>query len=351
MAKHRPKRRLYKKQAGAEKETPDKTTLSAVIRSERICFFVAFTLSCIGLYAYIQALPHSFTGPLNEHTAMTMGLVLNSIGIPVSTVNDVVSGGGLAFRIIPECTALFMASLFLCFVVFYPATLIQKATGLAMGIPGLYLGNLVRLAATFSISLYNRRFFEVVHVYLGQVFTIFLVLACCFLWVKWLDKEDSKWMNVPIILIRFALVSGCLFLVWMKFHYWYILFLDRFMIISFSLFHYNVGLAHDTVVYYETFSIVTLISFAFADHSVSWLTKIKALCLGLVLLFSIHLFHRIDNVLIAGFHFTALANVDLTLVLVGQYLVPVLFLFFLVYQKQKKKPVATVKEGLLTSSK
>jgi exosortase H (IPTLxxWG-CTERM-specific) len=342
MAKQKPKRRSYKRQATADKKPQDKITLSALARSKRLRFVVFFTLSCIGLYACIYALPPSFTRPLNEHTAMTMGLVLNAIGMPVATVNDIVSGGGFAFRIIPECTVLFMAGLFLCFVVFYPATFYQKAAGLAMGIPGLYLGNLLRLTATFMVGRYYRQLFEVVHVYLGQVFTIFLIMMACFLWLKWLNKAESKWIKTVGFLIRFALISGLLFLVWMKIHYWYIWFLDRFMIFGFSLFNYHIAIARDTVVYYETFSIATLISLAFADLSASWRTKIKGLCAGLALLFSIHLFHRIDNALIDAFHFTAVADVDSTLVLIGQYLVPVLFL--LGYCNKKKESGVAVKE-------
>lgn len=326
------------------KKPHDNITISA-FKSEHVRFVVAFVLSCIGLYACIHELPSAFTRPINEHTAWTMGMVLNTIGIPVSTVNDIMSGDRFALRIIPECTALFMSSLYLSFVVFYPATVRQKATGLAMGISALYLGNLVRLVATFMVGQYDRRLFEIAHVYLGQVLTIVLVIMGCYLWLKWLDKDEYKWMMVVGFLTRFAIISGCLFLVWMNIHYWYIGFLDEFMSIGFSLFNYNIGLSHDTLVYYETFSIVTLISFAFADLSVSWRIKIKGLCAGLAVLVSIHLFHRIDNVLIAAFHFTAAASVDLTLVLTGQYLVPFLFLIFLVYQKKKMQPIVPTKGG------
>ena len=314
--------------------------LSDIISSERVRFVIAFTLSCIGLYAVIQALPPSFTRPIDEHVAATLGLVLNAFGMHVSTLNDIVSEGGLAFKIIPECTPLFTVGLFICFIVFYPATLRQKAVGLAMGIPALYLGNLFRLAATFMVSRYDRRFFEVVHVYLGQVFTILLLVISCFLWLKWLNRVESKQgvsMRVAGFLARFVLISGCLFLVWMKVQYWYIWLLDRFMVFGFSLFNYNIGLANNTAVYYETFSIVTLISLAFASRSVSLSTKIKGLCGGLTLLFSIHLFHRIDNALIAYFSLTSALVVDLTLLLFGQYLVPVLFLLFLVYHDDQRK--------------
>lgn len=347
MSKHKskrnPKSKSYKRPPDSEEATKGSTTLSSIIKSERFRFIVFFTLSCIGLYAFIQLLPPSFIRPINEHVAATMGMVLNVFGIAVATTNDVVSDGFLAFRIIPECTPLFTIGLFSCFVLIYPATLHQKAAGLAMGIPVLYLGNLARLAATFIVSRYDRRFFEVVHVYLGQVFTISLVILSCFLWLKWLDEAGSKRalpMRAIGFLTRFVLISGCLFLVWIKAQFWYVWFLDRFMILGFLLFDYHINLAHDTVVYYETFSIITLISMALANLTVSWSVKIKGLVLGLSMLFLIHLFHRIDNALIAYFHFTAALTVDLTLLLIGQYLLPLLFLVFLSYYPRKKVPVS-----------
>jgi exosortase H (IPTLxxWG-CTERM-specific) len=307
-------------------------TLRDMIRSERHSFAIAFTLLCIALYAVILILPPSVTKPVNEHTASALGLVLNTLGIPVSTVGDTVSEGGLAFRIIPECTPIFTAGLFLSFVVFYPATLRQKATGLFTGITALYLGNLARLAATFMISRYDRRLFDVVHVYLGQVFTIFLVIAICIGWLRWLDPKESK-QSIPLkaagFLVRFAVISGGLFLVWTQIHHSYIRLLDRFMTFGFSLFGYRVVLAQHTVFYYETFSIVCFTSLVLGVRSIPRLTKIKGLAAGLGVLFFIHLFHRIDNALAAYFNSTAILPVDLTLLVIGQYVLPILFLIFL----------------------
>ena len=202
-----------------------------------------------------------------------------------------------------------------------------------MGIPALYLGNLVRLVAIFMVSRHDRSLFEVVHAYLGQVFTIFMVVLTCILWMKWVDKDESKRgtiMKPAGFLARFALISLCLFFLWMKVHYWYIRFLDWFIVFSFSLFNYHINLARQTVVYYETFSIVVFASLVLATRSISPWPKIRGLAAGLGFLFLIHLFHRIDNALMVYFNFTAAIPVDFTLLVVGQYLLPVLFLIYLV---------------------
>jgi exosortase H (IPTLxxWG-CTERM-specific) len=345
MAKKRSKRKERRISVQEPATKPAATSrlraLQDLVRSGRFPFAAVFALSCTGLYALIQILPPSFTKPVNEHVAWMLGLVLNAFGIPASAAGDVVSEKGLAFRIIPECTPIFSAGLFVCFLAFYPATLREKATGLIMGIPVLYLGNLARLVATFMISLYNVRLFEVVHVYLGQVFTIFLVIAACIVWLRWLDQKESA-KSIPMkaasFLVRFSLISGCLFLVWLKVHQWYIWFLDRFMLLGFSLFDYHVPLARHTVYYYETFSIVIFASLVLAARSLPWKTRIKGLAAGLGFLFITHLIHRINNVLLAYFKINAIVPVDLTLLVIGQYLLSVLFLIYLVWHQRQDVP-------------
>ena len=338
MAKRKSKHRYDKKQSIIKRKDGLRKTLSDLVRSSNFRFVVAFILSCIGLYTVINALPQSFTKQINENTARFLGLLLNAFNIPASTINDTVTEGGLAFKIIPECTPLFPAVLFLSFVVFHPATVRQKAIGLATGISALYIGNLARLALTFMVSRNDRRLFDVVHVYLGQVFTMFLVILACVLWLKWIAREESKQgmpMKAAAFLNRFVLISCVVFLVWLTVHHWYIRFLDWFMVLGFSLFDYRVGLARETNVYYETFSIVTFTSLILAFRSMSWELKIKGLAAGLGLFFVTHLFHRIDNALIARFNFTAARTADLTLLVIGQYLLPFLLLIYMIrYQKK-----------------
>jgi exosortase H (IPTLxxWG-CTERM-specific) len=303
-----------------------------VYRSKRISFSVPFALSCIGLFALIHFLPPFVTAPLNAHTAAILGLILNALGVPVSAANDLVSGPGLAFRIIPECTPIFTAGLFLCFVGCYPAAFRDKAKALLLGIPALYLGNLARLVAISLISRYDRRLFDLLHVYLGQVFTLFLVILACLAWMRWLDRKQSTRspsLKSAVFLVRFAVISGCLFLVWIKLHHGYIGLLDQIIESGFSLFNLQVPLAMNTVYYYETFSTVAFTSLVIAAGSMPLKMRLKGLAGGLGVLFVTHLLHRINNVLLAYFHMNALVPIDLTLLVVGQYLVPVLFLICL----------------------
>ena len=96
----------------------DKPPLRRISRFKNFRFVAAFILSCIGIYALIFGLPDQYIGPINKHTAETLGLALNLIGVPVSVSGDTVTGKSFALQIIPECTPLFMLGLFLCFIVF-----------------------------------------------------------------------------------------------------------------------------------------------------------------------------------------------------------------------------------------
>lgn len=318
-------------------------SISGRLRSSRFDSVAGFVLSCICLYGIITVLPDSWTRLINEHTAVTLGLVLNFFGVHATTVGDIVSENGVAFRVIPECTPIFTAGLLASFVAFHPASLRQKATGLTLGIPALYLGNLVRLALTFMVSRYDRRFFEIFHVYLGQVFTLVLVILCCFLWMRWVEREEGEQdtvMDTAGFLARFGLISAGLFLVWLKVHHGYIRLLDWFMLFGFSLFGRPAGLAQETPVYYETFSIVIVVSLILAVRSIPWRRRARMLGAGLGLLFLIHLLHRIDNALMVLYNITAMRRVDLTLLVIGQYMVPVLVLIWLVrMQKKEVRPV------------
>jgi hypothetical protein len=62
---------------------------------------------------------------------------------------------------------------------------------------------------------------------------------------------------------------------------------------------------------------------------------------GLGLLFLIHLFHRIDNALMALYNIAAMQTLDLTVLVIGQYLVPVLLLIYLVRVQRQDVPAGS----------
>ena len=261
-----------------------------------------------------------------EHTARTLSLVLNAFGFSVVARGIIVSGDGVVFQIVPECTALSVAGLFACFVCFTRAKAGKKAIALGMGIGALYLGNLARLVATFMASRYDPGLFAIVHVYLGQVFTMLLVVLACVLWLRWVNADSPAGPVGKALgfLGRFSVISGCMFLFWLECHHGYIWLLDRFMVAGFAFFDYRLFFPPKAAVYYETFNIVTFTSLVLATRSALWARKIRVLAAGLGLFFLLHLFHRVNNALMSALHFTPLLQLDLFLCDMAQYVLPVL---------------------------
>jgi len=128
---------------GGRNVPPSRAALRELVRSGLFRFAALFGASCLAFHALICALDHypAFSGHVCEYTAHNLGQVLNALGMTVSTTGNVISGRGLAFTIVLECTALFAMGLFACFVFFYPTGIRKKAVGLLTGLPALYLGN------------------------------------------------------------------------------------------------------------------------------------------------------------------------------------------------------------------
>lgn len=65
---------------------------------------------------------------------------------------------------------------------------------------------------------------------------------------------------------------------------------------------------------------------------------------GLGFLLIIHLLHRIDNALTAVYHITTMQFADLTGLVIGQYLVPMLLLIYIVRLQRSEVPRAIPKK-------
>lgn len=205
----------------------------------------------------------------------------------------------------------------------------------------------------FVVSQHNPRLFWIVHVYLGQVFTMLLVAMACILWMKWVNADS---VSGPInraggFLARFVVISGCMFLLWLEMHHWYIWLLDRFLVVGFSFFGYHLFFPAKATVYYETFNIVTFTSLILATRSVPWARKSKVLVAGLALFFLLHLFHRVDNALVRAFHHTSLFQLDMFLSEIAQYLLPLLLWLAVVIRRPIGKPSRTKDEERMVTQR
>jgi exosortase/archaeosortase family protein len=109
-------------------------------------------------------------------------------------------------RITMDCTAAYIMAIYIALIVAYPFTVRLKAAALLIGLPAIYVANLLRLVVIGVISDHASPWvFTVVHDYLFEVAMVVVVLV---LWATWLDfartnrfSADSVWFWATVVLL------------------------------------------------------------------------------------------------------------------------------------------------------
>lgn len=107
----------------------------------------------------------------------------------LASLDPVVSGttialGGVALRIIPECTPLMPTLMLGIAVAAYPSAPAWKLAGLTAGAAALWAYNVVRMLALLGTLAWWPRSFKFIHVYLWQTVTLLVVCALFMLWLR-----------------------------------------------------------------------------------------------------------------------------------------------------------------------
>ena len=90
---------------------------------------------------------------------------------------------GFAVEIIDECTGLLEIVIFMAAVLSFGTTIRKKALGLLLGIPAIYLFNVLRIIVLVLVGAYWPGAFDFMHTYFWQV-TLILMIGS--VWVGWL---------------------------------------------------------------------------------------------------------------------------------------------------------------------
>jgi archaeosortase B (VPXXXP-CTERM-specific) len=92
---------------------------------------------------------------------------------------------GFGFRIIYQCAGIFGMMIFASAVIAFPSTFKEKLLGMAMGIPGLYVINTIRMSVLGIIGIYWNDLFHFFHEWMWQgIFIIFVIVF----WLIWKEK-------------------------------------------------------------------------------------------------------------------------------------------------------------------
>ena len=130
-------------------------------------------------------------------TAQLEYLLLSPFTDNVTIDGNLVFLDGFAVRIIEECTGVFEVIIFVAAVLAFPTIWAKRLIGLAMGIPLLYVFNVVRILVLILVGRYYPDVFEFMHLYFWQATLILMITSVWLLWIfKVVRDEDETFPSI-----------------------------------------------------------------------------------------------------------------------------------------------------------
>ena len=91
----------------------------------------------------------------------------------------------IVYRVTFDCTGIFAVLAFAALTLAFPATIRQKAAGLALGLPAIFAFSVVRITVLGLVAGLEPAWIEVFHVYVMELATLGFML---FTWMYWLGQ-------------------------------------------------------------------------------------------------------------------------------------------------------------------
>lgn len=161
--------------------TGRKPRISPVVRFV-VLFLVLLILISVG-FSQLFTRYHERILWLMEGTAWISGSLLSIFSDSVHHSGVFVSYKGFSVEIIDECTGLFEMLIYMAAVFSFSTTLRKKLIGIAMGIPAIFVFNLIRITILLVAGAKSMEVFNFMHLYLWQVTLIIMIST---IWIGWL---------------------------------------------------------------------------------------------------------------------------------------------------------------------
>jgi len=161
--------------------------------SSEIRFFVVFVLLFL-LGQLIYYVVNEYTGSVLIHRldASVSCRVLNLVtpGEKVVAEGAVIRSGAFQLTIAKGCEGTEGVIILVAALLAFPMGLRGKIGGVLAGALVIYGSNLFRIVGLYYVLKYRPEFFDLAHIYAGQVFIIFIALM---FFVFWTSRGGSVW--------------------------------------------------------------------------------------------------------------------------------------------------------------
>jgi archaeosortase B (VPXXXP-CTERM-specific) len=175
-----------------KKETPKAKTETPRTKSKSYKAIVKFCLIFLGLLVLLTTTFPLLSDRFNPQltwlmvvTAEMTGSILRLFGLTVGVSGRVVSLPNFSIEVVGECTGLYEMLIFLAAMIAYPANWKKKLLGAVLGIPALYIVNIIRMVFITMVGNWSPKSFEFMHMYFWQVAMILIIVS---VWVLWIEK-------------------------------------------------------------------------------------------------------------------------------------------------------------------
>ena len=136
---------------------------------------------------YAIAVTQTFDGMLNEvlrWNALASGALLDALGQGIHTTGTVIRSARFSVNVRRGCDAVEPVWYFAAAVLSFPAPIVRKLAGIAVGALLICAVNVVRIASLFIVGAYYPRSFSTIHL---EIWPASLILLATLLWIAWIS--------------------------------------------------------------------------------------------------------------------------------------------------------------------
>jgi len=159
------------------------------LKKSMILFLIFAALSVGGAVVLFQFGHLKF---LTVGTANIAVQVIRLTGLKAIVFDDYIILSNQSWHVTLECTAIYLMGLFWSFILVYPVRPLEKLIGIALGVPIIFMANVLRLMLLAAAVKFLPGYFQVLHDYVWQVVFIFLVVTLWFAWIQWLAGDERQ---------------------------------------------------------------------------------------------------------------------------------------------------------------
>lgn len=180
----------------AEISEPVKQSPSLPVIKFVLSFLVSLAV-CGGAYAWVTAEYHEYMNWMMTGTAGITSIISRAVATDVYWEGKIVAVDGFSVEIIDECTGLLEMVIYLAAIIAFSTTLKKKGIGLLIGIPVIYLFNLMRIVVLLLVGSRSQSLFEFMHLYFWQVTLIVMIASVWIGWLYLVVYREKKPVAVP----------------------------------------------------------------------------------------------------------------------------------------------------------